>query len=343
MVTPKTEVLITVAGAECGRYHFAPGDYVIGRNPDCHIRVDAELVSRQHARLILNYDHALIEDLGSAKGTFVNDAPVTERTRLWPSQKIRIGAATVTLRRLQGEQPTDMSLAPAQMAIRSMLPAEMLREKKYDIGAVVARGGMGAILDAREAAIKRQVAMKVMLDTNDADDIARFVAEAQVTGQIEHPNIPPVHELGVDENGQPFYTMKMVQGITLKKVLDLMAAGTAATLGKYPLAALLTIFQKVCDAIAFAHSRGIIHRDLKPENIMLGDFGEVLVMDWGLAKQTRNAEGGRRNAERRSRRGCRSFRAPCSAFRVGLDSRRHDHGHAAIHGPRAGARRDRAD
>src|SRR5260370_31276219 len=79
--------------------------------------------------------------------------------------------------------------------------------------------------------------------------------------------------------------MKMVRGATLKKVLELLAGGDEATLKKYPLAALLTIFQKVCDALAFAHSKGVIHRDLKPENIMLDDFGVVLVMDWGLAKR----------------------------------------------------------
>jgi len=221
MPAPQTEVLITVDGVEHARHVIEPGDYMIGRSEDCDLRVDADRVSQQHAKIILNYDHALIEDLGSSTGTFVNDQPVTERTRLWPNQKIRIGAATVTVRRLQGGEPTDMSLAPAQQTIRRMLPAEMLREKKYDIGAVVARGGMGAILDAREAAIERKVAMKVMRDTNDSDAVARFVAEAKVTGQLEHPNVVPVHELGVDENGQPFYTMKMVRGVTLKKVVEL--------------------------------------------------------------------------------------------------------------------------
>ena len=119
-----------------------------------------------------------------------------------------------------------------------------------------------------------------MLDASSPDDLTRFVAEARITGQLEHPCIP-IYELSVDENGQPFYTMKMVRGITLRKVLEEMAAGDAETLRKYPLPVLLTIFQKVCDAIAFAHSKGVIHRDLKPENIMLGDFGEALVMDWG--------------------------------------------------------------
>ena len=243
MPAPQTEVLITVDGVEHARHVVEPGDYVIGSHADCHIRVEADLVSHEHAKLILNYDHALVEDLGSGNGTFVNDQPVKERTRLWPSQKIRVGTATVTLRRLQGEAPTDMSLAPAQRTIRRMLPAELLREKKYDIGAVVARGGMGSILDAREAAIERRVAMKVMLDTNDADAVSRFIAEAKVTGQLEHPNIVPVHELAVDENGQPFYTMKIVRGVTLKHVVAKLTARDAEALKKYTLPTLLTIFQ----------------------------------------------------------------------------------------------------
>ena len=131
---------------------------------------------------------------------------------------------------------------------------------------------------------------------------------------VEHPNIVPVHELSVDEHGQPFYTMKMVRGVTLRKVLEQWrevfsdqksvvsdrkghGGGTEygpLTTDYFSLPALLTAFQKVCDAVAFAHSRGVIHRDLKPENIMLGDFGEVLVMDWGLAKEMRKAERGAR-------------------------------------------------
>ncbi len=95
--------------------------------------------------------------------------------------------------------------------------------------------------------------MKVMLPECRSDDHRRFILEAQITGQFEHPNIVPVHELAVDEHGQPYYTMKLVRGITLKKVIGLLAEGVAATVKKYPLPALLTIFQKVCDALAFAH------------------------------------------------------------------------------------------
>ena len=285
MAAPQTEAVITIAGMESGRFVLTPGDYIIGRNEDCPIRVDADLVSRQHAKLILNYDHALIEYLGSSHGTQVNGQPIPKdgRTRLWPNQKIQVGTATIELRRLKAEV-SDMSLAPTQALVKRVLPEEFLREKKYGIGKVVAKGGMGAILNAREATAEYTVAMKVMLDSNDADGLSRFLNEAKVTAQLDHPSIVPVYELSVDENGQPCCTMKFVKGTTLKQVLELLAGGDAATLKKYPLSALLTIFQKVCDAITFAHSKRVIHRDLKPENIMLGDYGEALVMDWGLAK-----------------------------------------------------------
>lgn len=112
----------------------------------------------------------------------------------------------------------------------------------------------------------------------------RFLQEARILGELEHPNIVPIHNLGVGADGQVFYTMKLVQGVTLLQVLKDIKVGLPNTIARYPLSHLLIIFQKVCDAMSFAHSRQIIHRDLKPENVMLGDFGEVLVMDWGLAK-----------------------------------------------------------
>jgi len=157
---------------------------------------------------------------------------------------------------------------------------------RYIVGNAVAHGGMGAILHARDLNLRRTVAMKVILPEKETSEQhrLRFVQEAQLTAQLEHPNIVPVHELGNDEQGKSFYTMKFVKGITLHDVLEKIKAGDAETIAVFSLAHLLTIFQKVCDAVAFAHSRGVVHRDLKPENIMLGDYGEVLVMDWGLAK-----------------------------------------------------------
>ena len=158
-------------------------------------------------------------------------------------------------------------------------------QPSYRPGREIARGGMGAVLDARDNKFARSVAMKVMLRHNASEEeTQRFQQEARVLGQLAHPNIVPVHDLGTDAQGRHFYTMKLVQGVTLHDILHKLKARDAATLARHPLSSLITIFQKTCDAVAFAHSRGIIHRDLKPQNIMVGEFGEVLVMDWGLAK-----------------------------------------------------------
>jgi serine/threonine protein kinase/Leucine-rich repeat (LRR) protein len=170
---------------------------------------------------------------------------------------------------------------------------------KYQIGQIVAQGGMGAILRAQDLHLDRPVAMKVMLRPGQSseDSQQRFLREAKVLARLEHPNIVPVHELGRDAQGQVFYTMKFVHGDSLHAVLKGIKAGDAETIAKYPLNHLLTIFQKICDAIAFAHSKGIIHRDLKPANIMIGEYGEVLVMDWGLAKDIREPEDAEEKAE----------------------------------------------
>jgi tetratricopeptide (TPR) repeat protein/Leucine-rich repeat (LRR) protein len=163
--------------------------------------------------------------------------------------------------------------------------AQLKQARNYAVGDLHARGGMGMVLRARDLNVRRTVAMKVLPSSDaPAETQLRFVDEARITGQLEHPNIVPVHEVGVDEQERVFYTMKFVKGTTLKQVLSDLRAGDAAAAAKHPLPVRLTVFQKVCDAVAFAHARGVLHRDLKPENVMLGDYGEVLVMDWGLAK-----------------------------------------------------------
>jgi len=156
----------------------------------------------------------------------------------------------------------------------------------YSLEGVVATGGMGAVLKAQDNNLARTVALKVMLNSAEATDQAvySFVAEAQITGQLEHPNIVPLHDIGVAADGTIYYTMKLIEGRTLRDILKDIRDGNAETLQRFPLDKLLTIFQKVCDGIAYAHSRRVVHRDLKPDNVMVGAFGEVLVLDWGLAK-----------------------------------------------------------
>ena len=244
----------------------------------------------------------LLEDLGSTNGTFLDG----ERDQR--AQRPSTANQTIEYRRRARSGPLQCGgrfpeehRAPGKWyrAIRTLA-----KTVRYEVGPEIARGGMGAILAARQPAIRREVAMKVMLRDASAHDRLRFIEEAQITGQLEHPNIVPVHELALNEHGQPYYTMKLVKGSTLKKILKLLAQGRCReTVAKYPLAALLTIFQKVCDAVAFAHAKGVIHRDLKPANIMVGEYGEVLVMDWGLAKiDWRAARRRRPTFQHRSRR-----------------------------------------
>lgn len=157
--------------------------------------------------------------------------------------------------------------------------------EKYCVEDVLGTGGMGIVYLARDLSCGRPIALKLIAENNlHSDSIAQFVREACVTADLEHPNIVPVHELGQDTSGRFYYTMKCVNGITLADILIDLRKGNQAIIRDYPLERLLTIFLKVCDAVAFAHSKGIIHKDLKPANVMVGSYGEVVVLDWGLAR-----------------------------------------------------------
>ncbi len=144
----------------------------------------------------------------------------------------------------------------------------------------VARGGMGAIIKGRDRDLGRDLAVKVLLEQHreKPELIRRFVEEAQISGQLQHPGVVPVYELGTLEDHRPYFAMKLVKGRTLADLLE-ECAGAAEDQPR-----LLGVFEQVCLTMAYAHSRGVIHRDLKPSNIMVGSFGEVQVMDWGLAK-----------------------------------------------------------
>jgi serine/threonine protein kinase len=276
------------------KYTIEHGEYIIGRDTACPIFIDAELVSRHHARLTFSSFELVMEDLGSSNGVFIDGVQVQLPTRVRLDQEVQIGSARlfIRLREAAAQQlaaalwDKDLGLAPVR---------EQLEGKKYKVITTINRGGMGVILQARDLRIRRTVAMKVMKTSSQfsRENVLRFIDEAQLTGQLEHPNIVPVYELGIDDQGETFYTMKFVKGTTLDDVLRGIRNGKQKTIEKYPLGTLLTIFQKVCDGVAFAHAKGVVHRDLKPENIMIGSFGEVLVMDWGLAK---NLTGGRREA-----------------------------------------------
>jgi len=163
-----------------------------------------------------------------------------------------------------------------------VIPSRVVRESKeqqgvrsdYELMSQLGEGGMGVVYAARQASIDRTVAVKMLKPAGAEDPEARskFLSEAVVTGDLEHPNIVPIYDVGKNEAGSLFYSMKRVKGTPWD---------TAITEKTFP--ENLDILMKVADAVALAHSRGVVHRDLKPENVMLGDFGEVLLMDWGLA------------------------------------------------------------
>ncbi len=283
---PQPEIIVLHAGTELSRHTLGPGEYTLGRASSSSISIKVGPVSRQHARILVGADGGVqVEDLASANGTLLDDTPLAVLTPWAPGQTLRIGDVTLHLSAAESAAAENVTVTiDGTHLIRGHLALGPREAQLYAVEKEVARGGMGAVLQARESATRRTVAMKVMLGPSDTKSTLRFIEEAQVTAQLEHPNIVPVHDLGLDEHGQPFYTMKLVAGITLKKVIDLLGQGLPATVAKYPLGTLLTAFQKIGDALAFAHSRGVLHRDLKPANIMLGKFGEVMVMDWGLAK-----------------------------------------------------------
>lgn len=166
-----------------------------------------------------------------------------------------------------------LRLAPFQATVDPPLPA------RYQLPKVIDRGGMGVILRVWDANIDRPLALKLMLPSADGK---RFLAEARITGQLQHPGIPPVHEIGHLADGRPFFSMKLIEGHTLDHLLRDRSSPQANLPG------FLKTFEQIAQTVAYAHSLRIIHRDLKTLNVMVGAFGEVQVMDWGLAKVRSN-------------------------------------------------------
>ncbi|MBL8340514.1 MAG: protein kinase [Rubrivivax sp.] len=184
----------------------------------------------------------------------------------------------------EGAQHDDASLAATGRALQATPPATphpgIASGRLRDEGEI-ARGGMGSIHRLYDLDLRRRVALKVIEPglARDPEMTQRFVDEARITGALTHPNIVPVHDLAVDERGVASYTMKLVDGRTLTELIAMQGS-------QRDLERILQCLATVCDALAYAHSRGIIHRDLKPDNIMVGEFGEVYLMDWGCAIAT---------------------------------------------------------
>src|SRR5262249_40169212 len=153
-------------------------------------------------------------------------------------------------------------------------------DERLRLGDEIGRGGMGAVLRGSDDGLGRDVAVKVLLEkyAGEPEMARRLLEEARITGQLQHPAIVPVHDIGRLPDGRPFFTMKLIRGRTLIELLNESSDPTQDR------PRFLKVFEEVCQALAYAHSKRVVHRDLKPRNVMVGAFGEVQVMDWGLAK-----------------------------------------------------------
>jgi serine/threonine protein kinase len=158
--------------------------------------------------------------------------------------------------------------------LRALGDAPLLAGTRYEMVTELGRGGMGAVYCVRDRELGRELALKVIGDVAPADASQRLALEARALARLEHPGIVPVHDAGVLPDGRVYYTMKLVRGERLDERLRRGLSMSEA----------LRLFGRIAEAVAFAHANGVIHRDLKPQNVMIGAFGEVLVLDWGLAK-----------------------------------------------------------
>ena len=170
------------------------------------------------------------------------------------------------------------SLSDAALGRLRALMEQPAEHGRYEIGELIGEGGMGSVYLARDRELDRDVALKVLRDTAPTvDDRERILREARILASLEHPGIVPIHDVGTLSDGRLFYVMKRVRG---ERFDDFVRGPRSRT-------ELLRALLQVCDAVAFAHAAGVIHRDLKPQNVMLGAFGEVLVLDWGVARASR--------------------------------------------------------
>jgi serine/threonine-protein kinase len=198
---------------------------------------------------------------------------------------------------LESPKGAGSTLAPKRPQTVSVLPNVHLEPdgevtlshsdaERYKILSVLGEGGMGVVERAEDLDIGRPVAIKRLLpEASHALGIARFVSEIRIVGSLEHPNVVPIHDVGLDAEGRYFFVMKYVEGQTLADIIDRLAAGDPATTAFWSHERRAELMIAVLQALDYAHDKGVIHRDIKPENIMVGSHGEVRLMDWGIARR----------------------------------------------------------
>ena len=280
-------------------------EFVLGTEPGPNVlTIAGEGVAPRHVWLSVDEDGVQVEAL--APDTLVNGEKIEGRVRVTAPATVRIGTVTMEIESKSGTLPKPILAAPTENTAHSchaesdvettmafgMETQAFLTGASFRVGteyakqAEIGRGGMARIVSAKEVQLERVVAVKISTaDTKEGE--VQFLHEAEVLANLAHPNIVPIHARGTDDLGRAFYSMKLVKGQTLQAIIRKLQTGDSEFLSEHSVQRLLEIFRKVCDAVEFAHATGYLHRDLKPENVMVGEFGEVLVMDWGLAKPIR--------------------------------------------------------
>lgn len=264
------------AGRQISRCLLRRGRYMIGSERECEIVINDPSISGKHARLtVVTDDEIYIEDNASANGTLVDTQQTAGVTRVALESQMQLGTCVLEFQR--GGLPA---------AVFRYLPDGFLRENRYNFGEMVVQGRTSAIFEACDTTLCRDVAIKVIRAESQAnvEHVLRFIREAQITSQLQHPGILTVYELGLNDQSQLYYTTRFVEGDSFGTVLNGLAAGEERQRKRHSLATLLTAFQKACDALAYAHSRGVVHGGLRPETITLGAFGEVIVINWCFAR-----------------------------------------------------------
>lgn len=225
-------------------------------------------------------------------------------------------------RPIDGRLPTRARATPAlaldepDPSVRVNRDTMRVRPERYGQGTLLGTGGMGNVVLCQDRVMNRDVALKVMRPEHaERPDLKmRFLREARIQAKLEHPGIVPIYDLGETHEGTPFFAMKRLQGRTLYEVLASRRAGDPAALSRYPLRRLVEILSSACQTVLFAHHRDVVHRDLKPANIMIGEFGEVYVLDWGIAKLGEQATSSEQYTQVGERMGTPGYLAPEQAI-----------------------------
>lgn len=266
-------------------------------SPDLHLIHEDEV--DEHTMISQGPFPFAADTLMAAEGSAPPDAfgvtmaPATPSPPALPKSGAAPQGATVPVKTTGPQGPRfGLSTVLPKVEVHGQMPRLVhQQQQRYASVKPLGAGGVGDVFLVQDNDIDRQVAMKrLRAESTDLSSVVRFAEEIKTIGQLEHPSIIPIHDVGIDESGRYFFIMKYVNGETLESIIEKLRQGDPDTARRFSIEQRVALFTQLLRAVHFAHSRGFIHRDIKPANIMIGNFGEVIVMDWGLAKRVRTPE-----------------------------------------------------